>query len=128
MADFSKYPKTEMFEVIDSIGVPHPYMITHRHVAFAADKFNGIMGQAALEAAEKQGIVCDICKGKLSLAEHEQALIVECTTSGTIQEIEEPLREYLMSIEPMATADKYVGFAFKQKIPTAQVIEETSHE
>ena len=51
-----EYGKSEHgnFEVTDTIGVPHPYCITPKHVHVASAQFE-----------------CGVCKGELSYAEHE---------------------------------------------------------
>lgn len=110
-----KYPKTESFEVIDSIGVPHPYCITPKHVAWAADHCCGMLSKEAIIEAEAHGARCDICKGKLKYDEHQQALLVECKKDiHTDVNAKEELKEYLLSIKTMAEEDKYAGFAFKK--------------
>jgi hypothetical protein len=116
MADLSKYPssKCNTFRIKDTIGVPHPYCIGPQHVGWAADHFSGILSKAAIEDAEKKGVArCEICKGKLSFAEHEQALLVECfkePKKGTPEGDE--LNEYLKSIVDQATKDGFAGFVF----------------
>jgi len=110
---YEKYLHTEMYRVIDSIGVPHPYCITPKHVAVAADQFGGMLGEPAIIEAEKQGAVCCICKGKLSYKQHEQALLIEVKFNGELKDAPN-LKEYLLSIKDMATEGKFAGFAFKQ--------------
>lgn len=64
----------------------------------------------AIEAAEKEGVCCGICKGKLTLAQHEQALLVEA------EDLQDPdLKTYLKSIVAQAEKDKFAGFAFTKK-------------
>ena len=114
-----KYARTEKFKVIDTVGVPHPYCITPKHVAHASDHFHGMLGIEAVESAEKAGAVCDICKqGKrkhgqpiLPYAEHKQALLVEVNDERDLNKIPE-LHAYLLGIKAQAEADGYVGFAF----------------
>lgn len=109
-----KYPSTERFRVIDTIGVPHPYCITPKHVTIASDKFNGILGEDAIRAAEKTGARCDICKGKLPFDKHEIGVIVEVKSDGKrIQDVP-GINEYLMSIKPLLVADGFAGCAFKE--------------
>lgn len=103
------------FAVIDTIGVPHPYCIGPRHVVHASDKFGGMLGKEAIRDAEKHGIRCMTCKGKLSYEQHEVALLVDCKLpiedqSGPGSE----LHAYLMKSKPLCEEDKYVGFAFKK--------------
>ena len=109
-----EYPKTDQFEVIDTIGVPHPYCITPRHVAYVADHHCGMLGEHAIIEAEKNGARCDICKGKLSYKEHEIALLVEVSDSRELKDIPE-LQEYLLSIKEQCEKHGFAGFAFKQK-------------
>jgi len=108
------YPKTEKFECIDTIGVPHPYCITPKHVSWASDKFNGMLNTNAIKDAEKHGARCDICKGKLKYEEHEQAILVEVDDERELKDIPE-LKDYLLSIKERAEKDGFAGFAFKQK-------------
>lgn len=110
--DLTKYPKTELFEAVDTIGVPHPYWITDKHVAHAADHFYGILGKEAIIGAERVGAVCDICKANgefLSFEQHKQALLIKCK-----KEDKEALHKYLLSIKDQAVADKFAGFAFQK--------------
>lgn len=74
------------FAIVDTIAVPHPYCITPKHVAVAADQFSGMLTKAAIVAAEKQGAKCGICRGKLAFDQHETALLVECKLPLTTQE------------------------------------------
>lgn len=115
MDDFKKYGESANgnYRVKDSIGVPHPYMIGARHVGHAADNFGGRLGKEAIESAEEQGIKCCVCKGELSYAEHEQALLVESDKDHKGHEtLQAELQTWLKSICDMATSDGYAGFAF----------------
>ena len=80
---FKKYGKSKNgnFEVLDKIGVPHPYCITPKHLEYNDSMYLDI------EGAEAKGAVSDICKkinskdyGRpiLTYGEHEQALLVSC--------------------------------------------------
>ena len=107
------YPKTEQFEVIDTIGVPHPYCITSKHVAYAADHCHGMLNEEAIRKAEKvKGAHCDVKNCNLSYNEHEQALLVACYKD--IQKNEE-LHRYLLKIKDEAEKNGYAGFAFLDK-------------
>lgn len=108
-----KYPKTKKFRIKDTIGVPHPYCITPKHVGFAADNFGGMLDKDAIIQAEKHGAKCGICKGKLSYEEHKQALLVEVKDKRELKEIPE-LKDYLLSIREQAVKDGFKGFAFIQ--------------
>jgi hypothetical protein len=105
------------FRIIDAIGVPHPYCIGARHVAYASDHFGGVLSAAAIEEAERRGITCCICKGKLSFKEHERALLVECKTEikGEDGKANSELHEFLLSVKEQVEKDGYAGFAFVRK-------------
>lgn len=110
-----KYGKSAKgnFEVIDTIGVPHPYCITPKHMLKDRMYMNG---DTIREAEKTVGARCDICrKNKMNLTydEHEQALLVACYKDIKIKEKE--LHAYLLKIKDMTTADKYAGFAFLDK-------------
>lgn len=109
----SKYPTTEKFKVVDTIGVPHPYMIGVGHVAYASDHRFGILDAEAIRAAEKLGAKCGICRGQLAWDQHEQALLVE-VRGCELNDPDNGLKEYLLSIKARATADGFAGFAFKR--------------
>lgn len=122
--DRTHYGKSEHgnFEVVDTIPVPHPYMIMPRHIEIAADRFGGILGEAAIEAAEKRGVGCGICKGHLKYKEHETALLIECRkpltvdtdNSGAEGRVNPELHAYLLQCKEQAEADGFAGFAFKE--------------
>jgi len=104
--DFSKYPKNENFEVIDTIGVPHPYCITPQHVGYASDNFGGQLSPQAIRGGEKAGKCrCGVKGCNLLYDEHEQALVVRCQTKD-----EDLTRAYLESIVEMCQEDGYAGF------------------
>jgi hypothetical protein len=117
-----KYPisKDGLFSVVDTIGVPHPYCISPGHVAIAAERYGGMLGKAAIERAEREGVHCCICKGKLPLAEHKQALLVAVHSTKSLEELRGPLGEYLQHIKPLTEADGFEGWAFIQDKPKAE--------
>ena len=119
-----EYPKSEQgnFEVMDTIGVPHPYCITPKHLKYCDSMY---LNADTIKHAEERGAKCDICrklvsKGKqsavLSYDEHEQALVVLC--HAEMQDSEgkaiPELHQWLLSIKEEATANGYAGFAFKR--------------
>lgn len=114
------------FAIIDQIGVPHPYCIGPKHVEVAADQFGGMLGEAAIEAAERQGAKCCICKGKLKYAEHKRALLIDCKVDpDSRDEFKEELSDYLLKSKPLAEADSFAGFAFKDSFsPRAKAVGE----
>lgn len=111
--NFDHYPSTAMFWIKDTIGVPHPYCIGSRHVGWAADHFSGLLGKEAILDAERHGIKCCTCKGKLSYEQHEQALLVAVNDPENRELKDVPgLQEYLLSIKEQCEKDGYAGFAF----------------
>ena len=109
-----EYPKTDKFECIDTIGVPHPYCITPKHVAVAADHHSGILDDGAVEDAERRGAKCGVRGCNLGYREHETAILVQVDDDRELKDVP-GLKEYLLSIKERAEADKVAGFAFKQK-------------
>lgn len=118
MKDFIKYTKTDLFHVKDSIGVPHPYCITNKHVVHASDNYGGMLGEGAIKSLEeKKGKPCCGVKGcNLYYHEHGQALLIAFKSSKTLEELKPELNDYLLSIKEMAEADNYIGFAFVQEV------------
>ena len=116
-----KYGKSKNgnFLVIDTIGVPHPYCITPKHLK---ENDGMCLTKDSMREAEKRGAVCDICKkinrksGRpiLTIDEHEQALLVACSVDPKEDKGKE-LQEYLLSIKEMAVKDNFAGFAFLKK-------------
>lgn len=110
-------PQSEQgnFYVKDSIGVPHPYCIGPRHVTHAADHFGGMLSEAAIEGAERNGAKCETCKGKLTYKQHEQAVLIGCKADmddGNGKAVPE-LHQFLLALKPLVEASNYfVGFAF----------------
>lgn len=117
------------FRIIDSIGVPHPYCITPKHLEFSQTMLLDIEGaerrsREAHPNDPRRWAVCDICRkinkktGNpiLTYAEHRQALVVECNaeTSDADNKMVPELHKYLLSIKEKAEKENYVGFAFKK--------------
>jgi len=101
------YPKTEFFEAIDTIGVPHPFCITPKHVAHASDNYSGMLGDAAIQSLEtKLGRpTCGVQDCNLTYDQHEQALLVKCKTKD-----EALTKAYLESIVEQCQKDGFAGF------------------
>lgn len=99
---------------------PHPYCITPGHVAEASDHFSGMLGEAAIEAAEKKGVRCGVRTCRLPMKEHKSFLValidVPDNTVAGINALP-GLREYLLSVKEAATAAGIEGFGFP-KLPT----------
>ena len=109
-------------KVLDTIGIPHPYCITPKHVEVAANRFGGMLGQEAIREAEKRGAMCHICRRsgeRLTYDQHETAILIGIP--GTTQEklnrtdlnTISGLHEYLLQLKPLVERDRYSGFAFK---------------
>jgi len=112
----SKYPMTSKFRMVDTIGVPHPYCITPKHLSG-----NRIVldADAIRDAERNHGAKCCICHGKLSYDQHETALLIEVKDDRDIKEVGSEtgpgsLHEYLLRIKEAAVKDGYARFAFKQ--------------
>ena len=114
------YPnsKNNNFYIIDTIGVPHPYCITPKHLEHCGSMY---LNGDTIKVAESKGAVCDICREAvkngsqadiLSYDEHEQALLVECKLE--INPMPDELKTWLVSIKEEAEQNKYAGFAFKK--------------
>jgi hypothetical protein len=103
------------FYIKDSIGVPHPYCITPKHVAEASDHHCGMLNEAAIEAAERKGATCGICRGKLSYRQHEQAVLIGCRAALKDEggKVNPELHQYLLKLKPLVEDGKhFAGFAF----------------
>ena len=108
------FPMTAQFRIIDTIGVPHPYCITPRHVVMASDHHNGILGVRAIEDAERLGTKCGVRGCRLLYKQHEQALLVEVDDDRELNDIPE-LTPYLLSCKDLAIEGKYAGFSVIKK-------------
>ncbi|MBA7687287.1 hypothetical protein ES703_95748 [subsurface metagenome] len=98
------------FKVVDTIGIPHPYMIGAKHVGHAADHHCGMLGKEAIIAGEKQGITCAMKGCTLTYEEHEQALLIGCKVE--IKDNNEELHDYLLGLKDLAGDNGFAGFAF----------------
>lgn len=114
MSKLEEFPTTEKFRITDTIGVPHPYCITPKHVTVASDYYGGILGTEAIKGAEARGAYCGTCRGSLTFEEHKQALLVEVDDNRDLNDIPE-LRDYLLACKNLAVAGNYEGFAFIKK-------------
>ena len=115
------YGKSENgnFEVTDSIGVPHPYVIGPEHVAYASDNHGGMLWTTAIIEGEKLGITCKAKGCNLIYSQHEQALLVTCRAdlhdAEDMKKTNPELQAYLLKIKEEAEANNYAGFAFLDK-------------
>ena len=97
------------FKVVDTIGVPHPYMIGAKHVGYAADHHMGMLGKEAIIEGEKQGITCEMKGCALTYDEHKQAILIGC--KAEIKGNDE-LLDYLLAIKELAENNGFAGFTF----------------
>ncbi len=106
------FSKDRNYTIIDTIGVPHPYCLTPKHIAYASAYNGGVLTTNAIRESEEHGARCDICKGKLPYDKHEQALVVSCKKE--IKLANDELWEYLLSLKEQVEKDGFAGFVFKQ--------------
>mgnify|MGYP003652660234 CR=1 FL=1 len=106
------YPHTDMYRCIDTIGTPHPFCITPKHVAEASDNHSGRLDASAIGEVERNGNPsCGVRGCNLMYDQHEQAILVEVKDPRPLSKQTE-LRDYLVSIKSRAMADRFAGFAF----------------
>ncbi len=102
------------FAVVDTIGVPHPYMIGPRHVEYGSKFRGGILNESAIEGAERSGAKCCQRGCTLRWRDHKHALLVSCAAPMIAEDGKgaPELHAYLLKVKDMCEEDKYVGFAF----------------
>jgi hypothetical protein len=105
---------------VEKITHPHPYCITPRHVAWAADHFGGMLGTDAIRDAEKHGATCEICqksgRGILSIDQHQTdvTLFINVPQNRDLNAIPK-LHAYLFDNKAKFAALGIQGFAFPLK-------------
>jgi len=101
------------FKVVDTIEVPHPFIITSRHVAYAADRNSGMLTKSAIKHS---GVPCGMRGCLLSIDEHETALLVSCLAplkdTDDEKKANPELHKYLLDVKEQCEAEKYAGFTF----------------
>lgn len=109
-----QYLRSENFEVVDTIGVPHPYCITPEHLVHGAEHFGGILGEPAIELAEKHGAKCGVRGCTLTYKQHKQALLISCSAplKGEDGNINPELHKLLLDNKGECEKNGYAGFAF----------------
>jgi len=111
-----RYGRSESgnFWIKDTIGVPHPFCITPRHVQIADDHHGGMLGESALQEADRLGVQCGMRGCRLSFSEHERALLISCKLElkGEDGKINLELFDYIKACGPLCEQDGYAGFAF----------------
>ena len=111
------YPasKNQNFQILpDTIGVPHPYCITPRHIEVASNKFSGMLSKEAIEYGEKHSNAhCGVPGCQLSYAEHEQAAVVECRADP--KDHKDEIQDYFKDHGPSLEAEGVAGMALLDK-------------
>jgi hypothetical protein len=126
--EIPKPSENALFEIkeIKEIIIPHPYMITPKHVAIASDEFSGMLGEPAIQEAEKKWVYCDICRYRvrkgvqteiLPYSEHkkQKTLFLQMKTDEKDLNKVEGLNQYLLKIKPILSKKKIGGIAFIPK-------------
>lgn len=107
------------FEVIDSIGVPHPYCIGAAHLKYNDCMMLGTDQIRRMEKEHPHHVHCKVKGCTLSYDEHEQALVVACkadmVSPGDGKKACPELHNYLLKAKDEATKNGYTGFAFLDK-------------
>ena len=114
---YKKYGMSDKkrYRVVGEVGVPHPYMITEKHLAYNQNEM--YLGKEQIERMEKEhGSMCGFKCGLLN-DEHQVALLVECkaeirTKTGRMNR---ELQAYLNAIKTKTEKNGYAGFAFLDK-------------
>jgi hypothetical protein len=119
--DMSKLPQPPQGSVfslrkVETVSLPHPYCITPKHVAWAADHFGGMLSKDAIRDAEKHGAQCDICRvrhERLTIDQHESqmTLFVQVPDNQDLNAIP-GLHKYLFENKATFEAAGIQGFAF----------------
>jgi hypothetical protein len=102
---------------VETISVPHPYVIGPRHVAIASDRFSGRLGEDAIEASERAGYGCQHPRCQLSHKEHESMrtlFVLLDSKPGDLNNVP-GLHAYLVSIKERAESLGIQGFAFPHR-------------
>ncbi len=101
------YPKTEFFEVIDTMGVPHPFCITPKHLEHCSELHSMCIGKEQIQSLERKTKrpSCGMEGCNLMYDQHEQALAIRCKTKDN-----DLTNAYLKSIVAQCEADGFAGF------------------
>ncbi len=100
------------FKVVDTMGVPHGFCLTPRHISWAANKYGGMLTR---QAVAESGAPCGIKGCTLTVWEHKTALLVSCLQPVAYPETKENNKEvekYLRSIVDQCIKEDYSGFVF----------------
>ena len=98
-----------------TFSIPHPYCITAEHVAIASDHYGGMLGERAIEGAERSGVTCGMRDCNLPYDEHTSqlaAVIVLPDDHPKDLNAVPGLHAWLLSVKDAATQAGIEGFAF----------------
>ncbi len=97
-------------ERVSLVCSPHPYCITPRHVAFAADHCSGRLTGAAIKDSKAR---CGIQGCNLDYSEHEALLtaVIRVPQNDDLNDVP-GLHAYLLSVKKEAEGLGFDGFAF----------------
>lgn len=114
--ELSEYPATDRFKPVDVLYTPHPYCITPKHVAYAADHYGGMLGEDAIQALEsKHGRgICGVRGCTLRREDHKPVLLLGVDDPAEDLKDVPGLQEYLLQIKPLLEEDGYDGVAFQK--------------
>lgn len=109
---YQKYGQSENgnFWIHESIGVPHSYTVTPKHINYCADNCQSSISDYSLQECDNNGIKCGYPQCNLSFKEHEQALIVACKIDP--KKAENEIKDYLSKINETVEKDGFVGYSF----------------
>ena len=107
------YEGSDNYFIIDTIGVPHMYMIGPRHIGYASDRFSGLLGAEAIKSGEREKkLHCYQPGCTLYYEEHKEALLVKCMKDPAIEENSKELNELIVKWKEEVERNNYAGFAF----------------
>ena len=107
MTHFDKiisYPYTDQFAVVDITFIPHPYVLTGKHIEYISLWYSGHLCEATIESAELLGCKCGYPGCTLKIDQHLPALIVHCETKDV-----DAIKAYCDSISDKCNADGFAG-------------------
>ena len=115
MNKFDKYPKTDMFRIVDSVTLPHEYSFGAKLQGFMAVNYEGNMHRLGIAEYEKiHGPGCCAEGCNLTIEEHVVALVVEIDSNKKLENIP-GLQDYLQSCMELAKKDGATGFSYIRK-------------
>ena len=112
-------PEGSAFEVEKAtrVTLPHPYCITPKHVEVAADHHSGMLGEYAIEDAEKRGAKCGMRGCLLPYSSHESQVMLVIVVKGRPKDLNSVpgLHAYLLAVKDKAVELGVEGCAFPDR-------------